>query len=63
MSQRICKTLIFEEQLIYVQRGNTGKNLEEWPVIIQGECLMFLFKDGLIKPNLLIFSILYKEQK
>ena len=47
MSQRICKTFIIEEQLLCVQRGKTGKNLEKWLVIIPEECLMFSFKHGL----------------
>lgn len=33
-SQRICKISTCEEWLIYVQRGKTGKKLEEWSGVI-----------------------------
>lgn len=59
--QRIGKTYILVEQLIHVLKGNTGEKLEEWPVVMFGECLIFLFKDDPTYPNQVI-SVLYRKQ-
>lgn len=43
--------------------GTVAEKPEEWTVGIPGECLTFLFKDGLTWPNLLIFLFLWRKQK